>query len=120
MKEAVVALAGSVIESADEALLEQLCEAAIAMWKGRLTDGATVEDSMTAFTCAAAFTAAADYCVARQCGPQVDFTAGEISVKGKAAGEVAKAADKLRLAAERLMAPYTGSYGNFAFLGVKG
>lgn len=119
MKEAVVALTGSVIENADEALLEQLCEAAIAMWKGRLTGGTTVEDCMTAFTCAAAFTAAADYCVALQCGPQVDFTAGEISVKGKAAG-VSAAADKLRLAAERLMAPYTGGYGDFAFLGVKG
>ena len=113
-------MAGSVVDSADEALLEQLCEAAIDMWKGRLTNGTTVEDCMTAFTCAAAFTAAADYCVARQCSPQVDFTAGEISVKGKAAGEITAVADKLRLAAERMMAPYTGCSGGFAFLGVRG
>lgn len=120
MKENVVAMAGSVADGTDEALLEQLCEAAIDLWKGRLADGTTVEDCTTAFTCAAAFTAAADYCVARQCSPQVDFTAGEISVKSKGAGEVAAVADKLRLAAERLMAPYTGRCGDFAFLGVKG
>ena len=122
MEEMVFALAGSVAGTETEAqeLLERLCEAAIAMWKGRLAEGVTAEDCGTTFVCAAAFTAAADFCVARQGSSVASFAAGEISVKTRAGAETAAMAEELRQAAERMMAPYTGCSGGFAFLGVKG
>ena len=122
MKEQVFALAGS-IAGADEngqALLEQLCEASVAMWESRLAEGVSAESCGSAFACAAAFTAAADFCMARQSGAGVDFTAGEISVRTRAAGETAALADALRRTAERLMVPYMAASGGFAFLGVRG
>lgn len=122
MKEQVFALAGRIagVDEDGQALLEQLCEASVAMWESRLAEGVSAESCGSAFVCAAAFTAAADFCTARQSGGGVDFTAGEISVKTRAAGETAALADSLRQTAERLMTPYGAASGGFAFLGVRG
>ena len=43
-----------------QALLEQLCEVSIALWKGRLRENVTVEDCGSAFICAAALST---YCL---------------------------------------------------------
>ena len=80
----------------------------------------SAESCGSAFVCAAAFTAAADFCAAQLSGAGVDVTAGEISVKTRAAGETAALADSLRQTAERLMTPYGAASGGFAFLGVRG
>ena len=44
----------------EEALLEPLCQAAEAQWRGRLRQGVAAEDCGETFACAAAFTAAAN------------------------------------------------------------
>ena len=103
-----------------QALLEQLCEVSIALWKGRLREGVTVEDCGSAFICAAAFTAAAEFALGHSGSGAESFTAGEISVKGRAAAETAALAKNLRQAAAELMAPYTTASADFAFLGVQG
>lgn len=101
----------------DSALLEALCEAAIERWKQRLREGVAPEDCGSAFVCAAAFTAAANFACGG--GGVESFSAGEISVKGRGAAQSAAVAEKLRQAAEELMAPYVHG-AEFAFQGVRG
>ena len=62
LQETVLTLARAVSGAGgqDEVLLETLCRAAEADWRGRLRQGVTAEDCGEAFPCAAAFTAAAD------------------------------------------------------------
>ena len=83
LQETVLTLARAVSGAGeqDEVLLETLCRAAEAYWRGRLRQGVTAEDCGEAFPCAAAFTAAADL-AAGQDGGIESFTAGSVSVKG--------------------------------------
>ena len=121
MLERILALAMG-IAGADEKeqdLLETLCAAAEASWTARLRESVAVEDCGEAFCCAAAFTAAADFAVARRAGGAVSFTAGEISVKTGEGADQVSLASALRETAERLMAPYAEA-GDFAFKGVRG
>ena len=119
LQETVLTLARAVSGAGeqDEVLLETLCRAAEAYWRGRLRQGVTAEDCGEAFPCAAAFTAAADL-AAGQDGGIESFTAGSVSVKG--GGEsAARRAESLRRSAEERMAPFA-SRGDFAFQGVRG
>lgn len=100
-------------------LLESLCTAAMAQWESRLLEGVEVEDCEEAFFCAATMTAAADFLAAWQSAAGVDFTAGEISVKTKTAGDIAGRMAIMRRAAEEVMKSYVAG-GDFAFLEVKG
>ena len=119
LQETVLTLARAVSGAGeqDEVLLETLCRAAEAYWRGRLRQGVTAEDCGEAFPCAAAFTAAADL-AAGQDGGIESFTAGSVSVKG--GGEsAARRAESLRRSAEERMAPFAEP-GDFAFQGVSG
>ena len=119
LQETVLTLARAVSGAGeqDEVLLETLCRAAEAYWRGRLRQGVTAEDCGEACPCAAAFTAAADL-AAGQDGGIESFTAGSVSVKG--GGEsAARRAESLRRSAEERMAPFAEP-GDFAFQGVRG
>ena len=119
MNERILTLAGEIAGSdSSAALLESLCEAAVAYWKRRLPANMEAEDCGAAFVCAAAFTVAADL-LAGSGGRGEDFTVGEVSVRAKSAADTAAAARTLRDAAEQMMRPYAVAT-DFAFLGVRG
>lgn len=120
LQETVLTLARAVSGAGeqDEVLLETLCRAAEAYWRGRLRQGVTAEDCGEAFPCAAAFTAAADL-AAGQDGGIESFTAGSVSVKGGGGESAARRAESLRRSAEERMAPFAEP-GDFAFQGVRG
>ena len=120
LQETVLTLARAVSGAGeqDEVLLETLCRAAEAYWRGRLRQGVTAEDCGEAFPCAAAFTAAADL-AAGQDGGIESFTAGSVSVKGSGGESAARRAESLRRSAEERMAPFAEP-GDFAFQGVRG
>lgn len=120
LQETVLTLARAVSGAGeqDEVLLETLCRAAEAYWRGRLRQGVTAEDCGEAFPCAAAFTAAADL-AAGQDGGIESFTAGSVSVKGAGGENAARRAESLRRSAEERMAPFAEP-GDFAFQGVRG
>ena len=120
LQETVLTLARAVSGAGeqDEVLLETLCRAAEAYWRGRLRQGVTAEDCGEAFPCAAAFTAAADL-AAGQVGGIESFTAGSVSVKGVGGESAARRAESLRRSAEERMAPFAEP-GDFAFQGVRG
>ena len=121
MGEQILALAMMVAGASEEArtLLETLCAAAETVWTARLKDGVSAETCGSAFCCAVAFTAAADYVVSRSGSGVREFTAGELSVKGRDGSDAAEVAGALRQTAERLMAPYAAE-ADFAFRGVNG
>lgn len=100
-------------------LLETLCRVAESGWAHRLREGVTPEDCGSAFPCAAAFTAAEYLNIGRSGAAAEDFKAGDISVEGRSAADSAALAQSLRLAAERLMAPYAVE-AEFAFRRVQG
>lgn len=120
LQETVLTLARAVSGAGeqDEVLLETLCRAAEAYWRGRLRQGVTAEDCGEAFPCAAAFTAAADLAVGQDGGIE-SFTAGSVSVKGGGGESAARRAESLRRSAEERMAPFAEP-GDFAFQGVRG
>lgn len=122
MHETILTLAQAVTGagSGESALLDALCSAAGADWLARLRPGLTAGDCGDAFTCAAAFTAAADLLSGRA-GTEsaASFTAGDFSVRAVSAAEQAAAADTLRASAARLMAPYAED-GAFSIRGVRG
>ena len=120
LQETVLTLARAVSGAGeqDEVLLETLCRAAEAYWRGRLRQGVTAEDCGEAFPCAAAFTAAADLAVGQDGGIE-SFTAGSVSVKGVGGENAARRAESLRRSAEERMAPFAEP-GDFAFQGVRG
>ena len=121
MGEQILALTMAMVSGGEEdrTLLEALCAAAETAWTARLWEGATAEAGGSAFCCAAAFTAAADYMVSRFGGGVREFTAGELSVKSYDGPDAAELAGALRQTAERLMAPYAAE-ADFAFRGVRG
>lgn len=121
MNETILTLAVSLSAAGEteRSLLELLCSAAEQEWSARLRDGMTAERCREAYVCACAFTAAAGLLEARCSGsPAVSFTAGDVSVRGAAAGETAAAVRGLRRQAERLMEPYARE-DSFVFRGVR-
>ena len=112
-----LALAASGGGGAARALLEPLCAAAEAGWRGRLKRGVTESDCGEALMCAAAFTAAADLAAGE--GGGASFSAGDVSVRPQSGGESLKRAEGLRRAAARLMEPFVRAEGLWA-RGVRG
>lgn len=102
----------------EQTLLRTLCDASVDHWTARLREDVALEDCCCAFLCAAAFTATADFVIARA-EPNASFTAGDVRVQARSAEENAEAAADLRRGAELLMASYARPEG-FAFLGVRG
>lgn len=100
---------------AEEDLLAALCAAASAELARRLKPGLTPADCGDAFTCAAAYTAAACFLPSR--AERDEFTAGDVSVKPS--GEFRQTLPVMMERAESLIAPYVTD-GGFAFLGVRG
>lgn len=122
MHEKILTLAQSITGAKDSEtlLLDQLCTAAADNWEGRLRPGVMPSDCEEAFTCAAAFTAAAGLLTGRGSGETVSsFSAGSVSVRSRAAAETDTTAGALREQAERLMAPYVED-ARFSFRGVRG
>lgn len=101
-----------------EALLEDLCQAAEAELAGKLREGLAPEDCAGAFPAAAAWLALAGLCAGQGAvGEPPSWSAGAVSVSGAApAGE---RAGTLRKQAFELMAPYLRDEG-FFFRGVRG
>ena len=122
MREKILALAKTIsnADATEGELLETLCQAAEARLERRLREGVTKEDCGAAFSCAAALLATADLRSSR-CGGDTaaSFTAGELSVREKAAAEIGDAVSELRATARRMMEPYAMD-GGFAFCGVRG
>lgn len=118
MNEEVIALARAMCPEAaeNEQLLELLCMAAWQRWEARLRSDIRLEECMEAFCCAVAMSAAANLTLQAQ-EEISSFTAGEISVKTKTAGESRQRAADLRQAAEELMALYAVPE-DFSFKGV--
>lgn len=118
MGEKIAALAAEITGcGGEDSLLQALCAAAEAAWRGRLRAGVTEEDCPEAFCCAAAFTAAADYLLSRNEGGIASFTAGAVSIRTRESG--GSLAAGLRQAAERIMAPY-GAPEDLCLRGVPG
>lgn len=103
----------------EDSLLVALCATEETLWSRRLPAGMTPEDCGSAFLCAVAFSAAADYLTAQGAAEPASFTAGEVTVKGLSPAERTALANELRLAAQRLMMPYLGAT-HFCFKGVEG
>ena len=104
----------------DTALLESLCRAELTIWSRRLRPDVTVEDCSDTFCCAAAVSAAADFLTLQSSAAgAASFTAGEVSVRERDAGEVARVAQSLRETAEHLMSPYIDPQ-QFQFRSVQG
>lgn len=121
MHETILELARTVsgASETETALLEALCQAAEAAWTGRLRADVTVEACGTAYSCAVAFTAAADLVTGRSGDDVATFKAGDVSVERRDGNDGAALAAALRQTAERLMAPYAVP-ADFAFRRVRG
>lgn len=121
MHETILKLARTISGAGEteEALLDALCQAAETAWQRRLPEGRTPENCGTAFSCAAAFTAAADLAAGRSGDAVASFKAGDISVESRGGADGAARAEALRQAAERLMAPYAVP-ADLAFRRVRG
>lgn len=117
MTEEIYAIASGVARPAgtEEALLRLLCREA--EQRLRRQAGERWEACREAALCAAALLAAAGLWESRGGSGGVErFSVGEVSVTTGSGGS---AADRLRLQAERMMAPYCAG-GGFAFMGVRG
>lgn len=101
-----------------DGLLAELCAAAERVWEGRLAEGVSRENCGEAFSCAVAFTAAADYLGKNACGAEA-FTVGDVTVRSIAGQVLSEQAEALRETADQLMRPYAPS-GSFCFRGVRG
>ena len=107
--------------TAEEAgVLDKLCAAACQELAGKLREGISKEDCAGAFTCAAAWLAAAALSSARSSGEDVSsLHAGDLSVTRRSAAECEQQYERLRKQAWELMAPYVKDSG-FCFRGVRG
>ena len=126
MTEDIFALASLLThpEEEQQELLRLLCAAAEEETKRKLTVPEDTPGCAEALLCAAAWLAAADFmgCQgAAQAGEFQSFTVGEVSIARKESQEVTgSSAQQLRSQAARILAPYCGGDGAFAFLGVPG
>ena len=119
---AMIIMAKAVTGAGEEdiSLLESLCRAELTIWSRRLRPDVTVEDCSDTFCCAAAVSAAADFLTLQSSAAgAASFTAGEVSVRERDAGEVAKVAQSLRETTEHLMSPYIDPQ-QFQFRSVQG
>ena len=122
MFEEIVSIASELSHAtAEEAgVLDKLCAAACRELTGRLREGISKEDCEGAFTCAAAWLAAAALASARGSGEDVSsLRAGELSVTRRSGKECSEQYARLRRQAWELMAPYVKDSG-FCFRGVCG
>ena len=122
MREEITAIASELSHStqAEENVLDKLCTAACAEIEGKLREGISKEDCEGAFTCAAAWLAAAALSSARSSGEDVSsLRAGDLSVTKRSGAECGKQYERLRKQAWELMAPYVKDSG-FCFRGVRG
>lgn len=104
----------------DTALLESLCRAELTIWSRRRRPDVTVEDCAIPSAARAAVSAAADFLTLQSSAAgAASFTAGEVSVRERDAGEVARVAQSLRETAEHLMSPYIDPQ-QFQFRSVQG
>ena len=118
MLEEITAIASELSHAtqAEENVLDKLCAAACQELDGKLREGISKEDCEGAFTCAAAWLAAAALASARSSGEDVaSLRAGDLSVTKRSAAEY----ERLRRQAWELMAPYVKDSG-FCFRGVRG
>ena len=118
MLEEITAIASELSHAtqAEENVLDKLCAAACQELDGKLREGISKEDCEGAFTCAAAWLAAAALASARLSGEDVSsLRAGDLSVTKRSAAEY----ERLRRQAWELMAPYVKDSG-FCFRGVRG
>ena len=118
MREEITAIASELSRATEteESVLTKLCTAACAEIEGKLREGISKEDCEGAFTCAAAWLAAAALVSARAGGEDVSsLRAGDLSVTKRSAAEY----ERLRRQAWELMAPYVKDSG-FCFRGVRG
>lgn len=98
-----LAMAAAGAGEAERTLLEPLCAAAMALWRGRLREGTAEEDCGEAFLCAAALTAAAGLTAG---GEGVEsFSVGDVSVKLRSGGAESRA-ERLHRTAAELMEPF--------------
>lgn len=118
---AMIIMAKAVTGAGEEdiSLLESLCRAELTIWSRRLRPDVTVEDCSDTFCCAAAVSAADFLTLQSSAAGAASFTAGEVSVRERDAGEVAKVAQSLRETAEHLMSPYIDPQ-QFQFRSVQG
>ena len=101
-------------------VLDKLCAAACQELAGKLREGISKEDCAGAFTCAAAWLAAAALSSAREGGEGTSsLHAGDLSVTKRSAAESKQQYERLRKQAWELMAPYVKDSG-FCFRGVRG
>ena len=118
MFEEITAIAAELSHAtqAEENVLDKLCAAACGEIEGKLREGISKEDCAGAFTCAAAWLAAAALASARSSGEDVSsLRAGNLSVTKRSGAEY----ERLRKQAWELMAPYVKDSG-FCFRGVRG
>ena len=118
MNETVLSLAKKLcgIENDEtDAVLSALCDAAESYWGALLPSGVTAESCGTAWICANAFWAAADY-LTGDWDRVESFQAGEVSVK--TGGDRAGTAEEMRATAVRLLKPIVGD-SSFCFKGVR-
>ncbi len=121
MKEDIFITAKTICAPAESELsvLRLLCESGERELEGRLRRGVSKEDCAAAFTCAAAWLAAASLENIRCAGEELSsLRAGDMSVTAATAGERYERAQLLRRQAKRLMEPY--SEDDFCFCGVQG
>ncbi len=121
MKEDIFVTAQSICAPAaqEQSLLRLLCESSEKELEGKLRRGVSKDDCAAAFTCAAAWLAAAGLENIRCAGEDIaSLRAGDMSVTAATAGERSERAQLLRRQARRLMEPY--SEDTFFFCGVEG
>lgn len=103
----------------EESVLRTLCEACEKELEGKLKRGVSKESCAAAFTCAAAWLAAAMLESVRCAGEEISsLRAGDLSVTTGGVSERNERAELLRRQARRLMEPYTAD--DFFFCGVRG
>ena len=102
----------------EETYLSTLCSMEAARLKARLKEPLT-EENRSAFVCAAAWMAAADFFGAKGASGAASWSAGEVSVHEREASAYGTTSENLRKAATALMAEHLRDL-NFVFLGVKG
>lgn len=126
MTEDIFALASLLTHPGEDQqeLLRLLCTAAEEETRRKLTVPEDTPGCPEALLCAAAWLAAADFLGCQgavQAGELQSFTVGEVSITQKESMESSGgSAQQLRSQAARILAPYCGGDGAFAFLGVPG
>ena len=120
MEEEILAVAKCVtgIQEQEEDYLSTLCAMERGRLEKRLKEPLTTENR-SAFICAAAWMAAADYFGGKSGTGAASWSAGDVKVQEKDASAWNAASENLRRAAKTLMEEHLEDEG-FSFLGVRG